>query len=78
MVVYVPDAHSGSLTVAMSAMSGNTRACWYDPTNGIYVSDPSGAGYALSNAGTHVFTTPGTNGAGANDWVLFLDTAAAH
>ena len=78
LVAYVPDAHSGPVTVAMSAMSGITRARWYDPTNGIYVSDPSGVGYVLSNTGTHDFTSPGTNGAGSNDWVLFLDTAAAH
>jgi hypothetical protein len=78
LVAYVPDAHTGSLTVAMSAMSGNTRARWFDPTNGTYVSDPSGIGYVLSNIGTHAFTTPRTNAAGANDWALMLDTAAAH
>jgi hypothetical protein len=27
----------------------------------------------LPNTGTHDFGTPGTNGAGAADWVLVLD-----
>ena len=39
-------------------MSGSTRARWVDPTNGAYVTDPSGIGYVLSNTGTHTFTVP--------------------
>jgi hypothetical protein len=75
LVAYVPDAHSGALTVVLSAMSGSTRARWYDPSTGTYLPDSSGTGYVLANSGTHAFTTPGTNGAGANDWVLLLDVA---
>jgi hypothetical protein len=73
LVAYVPDAHSGSVTVAMTALSGDARARWFDPTSGSYVADASGAGYGLPNTGTHAFTTPGANASGANDWALVID-----
>lgn len=75
LVAYVPDAHQGSLTVAMSGLHGSARARWYDPSSGTYVADRSGAGYGLPNTGTQTFTTPGTNAASAGDWVLVLDVA---
>jgi hypothetical protein len=77
LVAYVPDAHAGSFAVAMSALSGLSRARWYDPTNGSFVADSSGTGYSLPNSGTHTFATPGSNSAGAKDWVLVLDTRGA-
>jgi hypothetical protein len=73
LVAYVPDAHTGSINVSMTAMSATSRARWYDPTSGTYTADSSGAGYAVPNTGTHAFTTPGPNAAGDNDWVLVLD-----
>jgi hypothetical protein len=75
LIAYVPDAHSGPLTVVLSAMSGPTRARWYDPSNGTYIADSSGTGYVLANSGTHAFAVPGGNGGGANDWALVLDVA---
>jgi hypothetical protein len=77
LVAYVPDAHTGSFAVAMSSLSGLSRARWYDPTNGSFVADSSGTGYSLPNSGTHTFATPGSNSAGAKDWVLILDTRGA-
>jgi hypothetical protein len=53
----------------MTAMSGTTRAQWWDPSTGTY--SPIATG--LSNTGTYSFSSPGTNGGGQNDWVLFLD-----
>jgi hypothetical protein len=70
----VPDAHSGSFTVAMSAMSASARARWYDPASGTFTADPSGTGFTLPDTGGHSFTIPGINSAGAHDWVLVLDT----
>jgi hypothetical protein len=73
LVAYVPDAHTGSFTVAMSAMRGASRARWYDPSEGTYVPDSSGAGYVLPNSQPHTFTVPGPNSEGASDWVLVLE-----
>jgi hypothetical protein len=74
LVAYVPDAHTGSLTVAMTALSASSRARWLDPTSGAYTADASGGRYALPNTGTHAFTSPGANASGARDWVLVIDT----
>jgi hypothetical protein len=68
LVAYVPATHVGSIKVDMTALSGSTRARWYDPTRGSFTSIGT-----LPNTGTHDFGTPGTNGAGAADWVLVLD-----
>ena len=69
LVAYIPPAHSGSITVDMGAMSGLTRARWFDPTSAAY----SGIGTGFTNSGPRAFTPPGSNNAGANDWVLVLD-----
>ena len=66
LVAYVPPAHSGSITVDMAAMSGPTRARWFDPTSAAYTT----IGTGLTNTGTRSFTPPGNNSAGAKDWVL--------
>jgi hypothetical protein len=68
LVAYIPTAHSGTLGVNMAAMGGTTDATWVDPTSGT----SSSAGTGLPNSGTHVFTPPGTNAYGQNDWVLIL------
>jgi hypothetical protein len=69
LVAYVPPAHSGNLTVDMTAMSVPTRARWFDPTTAAY----STIGTNLPASGTRPFTPPGPNGAGDTDWVLVLD-----
>ena len=57
-----------SITIAVSALSGIFTAKWQDPTSGSYTT----IGTGLSNSGTRVFTTPGNNAAGDNDWALLL------
>ena len=37
LVAYVPPAHTGSVTIDITAMSGPTRARWFDPTTTAYV-----------------------------------------
>ena len=68
-MAYVPPAHSGPITVDMAAMSGPTRARWFDPTSAAYTD----IGTGLANTGTRSFTPPGNNSVGAKDWVLVLD-----
>lgn len=70
LVLYIPPAHTGTITVAMSAMSATSRAYWVDPTSLGVTPDSNN----LTNTGTKVFTPPGTNSAGATDWVLVIDT----
>jgi hypothetical protein len=64
---------STTLTVDMAKFSKAVTARWYDPTNGSY---QVVSGSPFANAGTRGFATPGTNSAGANDWVLVLSTTA--
>ncbi len=71
LVAYVPPAHSGSITVDLTAMSGSIQARWYDPTTGTYQAI---SGSPFANTGTRTFTTPGTNSAGDGDWVLVLES----
>jgi hypothetical protein len=73
LVAYVPPAHSGPITVDMGAMSGSTRARWFDPTSGAYTN----IGTGLTNAGTRSFTIPGNNSVAAKDWVLVLNKSLA-
>jgi hypothetical protein len=56
------------LTVNMSKMGSGTgvsRARWYDPTNGAYRIIGT-----VKDSGSHIFTTPDANSAGAPDWIL--------
>jgi hypothetical protein len=69
LVAYVPPSHTGSVSLDMGAMSGTTRARWFDPTSATYTTIAA----ALVNSGTRSFTTPGNNSAGNADWVLVLD-----
>ena len=36
LVVYVPPAHSGSITIDMTVMSGTAQASWFNPTTAAY------------------------------------------
>jgi hypothetical protein len=69
LVAYVPPAHSGTLTIDMTALSAPVQARWFNPTTAAYTLIAS----SLPNTGTHVFTPPGDNGSGFDDWVLVLD-----
>lgn len=68
LVAYCPA--STTLTVDLSKMRASTTARWYDPTNGTYSTI---GGSPFTNSGTQNAATPGTNSAGASDWVLRLD-----
>jgi len=72
LIAYVPDAHTGSFGIDMSALSATARARWFDPSNGAY----SAIG-DVAATGTHVFTPPTANADGAHDWVLILDNVDA-
>jgi hypothetical protein len=72
LVSYIPPAHSGSITIDMSAMSAPARARWFDPTSAAYTV----VGTGLGNTGTRAFSPPGVNSAGQNDWVLVVDVSA--
>jgi hypothetical protein len=73
LVAYAPPAHTGSITVEMTAMSGNTRARWFNPATAAYTLISA----SLPNTGTQVFTPSGNNGSGFPDWVLVLDTTGS-
>lgn len=68
-MVYTPAVRN--LTVDMTKMSGSTTARWFDPTSGSFTTV---SGSPFANSGSHVFNPGGTNGAGAADWVLVLET----
>lgn len=80
MLAFVPKSGTGSqtFTVDLRSMAGNARARWWDPTSGTYNNTSGGATsgqHSLANTlSAQSFTTPGTNAAGDNDWVLILDT----
>jgi fibronectin type 3 domain-containing protein len=69
-IAYKPNTgtSSQSFTVNMSKFGGPVTAEWFDPTNGAYT--PIGAN--LANSGTMTFSSPSTNSAGKNDFVLVL------
>ena len=68
LVAYVPPAHSGSITIDMTVMSGSTRARWFNPASAQYTSIGT-----FPNTGPFSFTPPGNNGTGFRDWVLLLE-----
>jgi hypothetical protein len=70
-MAYCPQA--ATLTVNLTRFSAPVTARWYDPTVGTYRSI---RGSPFPNAGSHQFTTPGTNRQGDADWVLVLETRA--
>lgn len=68
LVAYVPPDHSGSITINMTTMSGQTQARWFNPATAVYTVIGT-----FANAGTQDFVPPGNNGTGFTDWVLLLE-----
>lgn len=68
LVAFIPTTHTGTVTIAMTAMRGTTSGTWVDPVNG--ATQTAGSGFA--NTSTRAFTTPGANSGGDNDWTLML------
>jgi hypothetical protein len=70
LLAYVPDPHSGSLTVDLTALAGPVQARWFDPTTGSYT-DINGSPFP--NTGPQAFTPPGAaHTDGSHDWTLVL------
>jgi Protein of unknown function (DUF4038)/Putative collagen-binding domain of a collagenase len=65
-----PGASTVELVINMGSLAGPVRARWFDPTSGNYIDI---AGGAFRNSGSRTFKIPGTNAAGARDWVLLLE-----
>jgi Protein of unknown function (DUF4038)/Putative collagen-binding domain of a collagenase len=68
-VVYTPVGNT--LTIAMTNFAGSLTARWFDPSANTFTVI---SGSPFTNIGTHDFTTPGTNSAGDEDWVLLMET----
>lgn len=74
LLAYVPPAHTGSITIDMTKMSGTAVCRWFDPTNATYqAASPA----TRDNTGTQAFTPPATNSAGETDFLLVLETSVA-
>lgn len=69
LVAYIPPAHTGNISVNMTALSNKVYAYWFDPTNGKYTLITTSP---LDNKGVQSFTPPAKNSVGENDWVLML------
>ena len=54
LAAYVPDAHTGSFGVTMSALSAPAHARWFDPSTGAYTAIGT-----FANSGVQEFTPPG-------------------
>ncbi len=67
-IIYIPPSGAQTITVDLSQMAGATTATWHDPTTNTMMAAGSGL------TGSKSFTTPGTNAAGDNDWVLVLSS----
>jgi hypothetical protein len=68
-MAYCPKA--STIAADMSTINGLVEGRWYDPTNGTWKPIP---GSPFENRGARSFFTPGSNSAGAADWVLVFET----
>ena len=66
-----PEANAGGIAVNMGALAGPARARWFDPTSATFIDIP---GDPFRNSGSRTFSILGNNAAGAQDWVLVLET----
>ena len=72
MLAYVPNPHTGSVTLDLTLLTASVHACWYDPTTG---ASTAITGSPFPNTGTGTFTPPAAAHAdGSHDWVLVLET----
>ena len=73
VMAYLPSTGTGtrSLTVDLTKLTiSSISAKWFNPADGTYRAIGS---YANTNR-AQVFTTPGNNGSGLNDWLLILES----
>ncbi len=66
IVAYYPPAATGSFSLDLRSMAGDTAFAWVDPTSG---DETAIATYPNSDS-SRSFTTPGNNDSGTSDWVL--------
>jgi hypothetical protein len=72
VMAYLPSTGTGtrSITVDLTKLTiSSVSAKWYNPANGTYRAIGT---YPNTNR-AQVFTTPGNNGSGLNDWLLILE-----
>lgn len=69
IIVYMRVGNNGQVNVDLSGFAGNFTSQWYDPTNGTLKNSGSGVGGAPL-----LFTSPGLNSFGEDDWVLHIVT----
>ncbi len=71
VLAYLPSTgvQARTLTVDLRRLRSSVTARWFNPANGQYTTV---AGAPFPNTSSRELTTPGDNGAGANDWVLVL------
>jgi len=69
-LVYLPSTGTvaRTLSVNMSKLKAKATCKWFNPNTGEYITIGR-----YANKGSRDFTTPGSNGENANDWVLILD-----
>jgi hypothetical protein len=75
VMAYLPSTGTGtrSLTVDMTKLTiSSVSAKWFNPADGTYRAIGT---YANTNR-AQVFTTPGNNGQGMNDWLLILESSS--
>ncbi len=72
-VLYIPAGGTGprDLTLNLTGFPGPVTAQWFNPASDV---SPHPPGMALSNRGQPTLRTPGDNGAGADDWLLVLES----
>jgi hypothetical protein len=71
-ISYVPSTVTDKreLSVDLAQLTGRATAHWFNPVDGSYIHIP---GSPFPNTGIQVFTTPGDNVTGTNDWFLLLE-----
>jgi len=69
---YIPSTGTDrrELSVDLAQLAGKVTAHWFNPVDGRYIHIP---GSPFPDTGIQVFTTPGDNGTGTNDWLLLLE-----
>lgn len=76
LLAYCPTDDTTStrgFSVDLRSMAGSCRGRWFNVTTGVYTNIT--AGYTWSNTtASQAVVTPGNNGTGQNDWLLFVDS----
>jgi len=69
---YIPSTGTEprEISLDLSQFIGMVTARWFNPVKGSYTHIPDSP---FPNTGIQVFTTPGDNGTGTNDWLLLLE-----